>query len=76
MRHKLTVAEKQRQNYIQELITTEEIYNEDMSIVLQVSLGRGWAMGGGELGEEVGDGCRPRNIHGTLLSKMSQMDTV
>ena len=37
VRHKLTGAEKQRQNYIQELITTEEIYNEDMSIVLEVS---------------------------------------
>lgn len=37
VRHKLTGAEKQRQNYIQELITTEESYNEDMSIVLEVS---------------------------------------
>ncbi|XP_076444940.1 intersectin-1-like isoform X4 [Babylonia areolata] len=36
VRHKLSGAEKQRQNYIQELITTEETYNADMSIVLEV----------------------------------------
>ena len=36
MRHKLSGAEKQRQNCIQELITTEETYNADMSIVLEV----------------------------------------
>ncbi|XP_070190790.1 intersectin-1-like isoform X2 [Littorina saxatilis] len=35
VRHKLTGAEKQRQNYIQELVTTEETYNDDMSIVLE-----------------------------------------
>lgn len=33
---KLSGAEKQRQNYIQELITTEETYNADMSVVLEV----------------------------------------
>jgi hypothetical protein len=41
VRAKLSVAEKQRQNYIQELITTEETYNTDMAFVLEVS--NGWS---------------------------------
>lgn len=38
MQGNLSGIEKQRQNYIQELITTEESYNADMSIVIEVNL--------------------------------------
>ena len=36
VRCKLSKAERQRQNYIQELITTEDAYNSDMALVLGV----------------------------------------